>query len=134
MTHHPYEAILASEVSEAAIASMAHMTDADIQAQIERITALQSSLEYGLGTRMAVQNEDRRELHAYRVELVRRRVAADEPVNLLDAVRALRSEPAGASISLNTVTDFMCAVIAASTSLDTPLPSLEADVHPIAAE
>jgi hypothetical protein len=78
MTHHPYEAILASEVSEAAIASMAHMTDADIEAQIDRIAGVRSSLEYGLGTRMAVQNEDRRELHAYRVELIRRRVVADQ--------------------------------------------------------
>lgn len=78
MTHTPYEAILASEVSEAAIASMAHMTDADIERQIERISGLRGSLEYGLGTRMAVQNDDRRELHAYRVELIRRRVVADQ--------------------------------------------------------
>jgi hypothetical protein len=78
MTHHPYEAILASEVSEAAIASMAHMSDRDIQAQIDRISAVTGSLEYGLSTRMVVQNEDRRELHAYCVELIRRRVVADQ--------------------------------------------------------
>lgn len=78
MTHHPYEAILASEVSEAAIASMAHMSDRDIQAQIDRISAVTGSLEYGLSARMVVQNDDRRELHAYSVELIRRRVVADQ--------------------------------------------------------
>ena len=75
---HPYEAIIASEVPEAAIASMAHMTDADIQAQINRINALQGSLEYRLSARNADQQATASELHAYGVELIRRRVVADQ--------------------------------------------------------
>lgn len=56
------------------------------------------------------------ELRAYQASVnAAREEDTDPPVNLLDAVRALRSEPAAADISLNTITDFMCAVVAAST-------------------
>jgi hypothetical protein len=78
MTHHPYEAILASEVSEAAIASMAHMTDADIERQIERIRDHQKIPNYSLITGTTTQKINATELHAYRVELIRRRVVADQ--------------------------------------------------------
>ena len=69
------------------------------------------------------------ELRAYQASVsASRGEETDPPVNLLDAVRALRSEPAAADISLNTITDFMCAVVAASTSLDSAhdAPALQA--------
>ena len=50
--------------------------------------------------------------------LNRQDATQDAPVNLLTAVRAMRAEPAAANISLNTITEFMCAVVASSSSLD----------------
>lgn len=74
-----------AERDEAVIASMAHMLDTDIQFQIDRISALQASLDYRLGTRMAVQKEDAKELASYTAELLRRKLAAPKPATLNDA-------------------------------------------------
>ena len=90
--HHPYEAIIASEVPEATIASMADMSDADIQSHIDRIKGMQSSLAYRMNTRNAVQRIDATELHAYGCELIRRRVMADRfAIAEADAYAALAS-------------------------------------------
>lgn len=75
--HTPYEAIIASEVPEASIASMAHMSDADIQREIARIEGYMKNLDYTIITGTAAKRANATELHAYGCELIRRRVMAD---------------------------------------------------------
>ena len=83
----------------AIIASMAHMTDADIKHWVDLLSVQASDIHYALATHTAIQDQDRDSLNRYRQELIRRdrvRIEANnaDTDKMLDRVAALHAETA----------------------------------------